>query len=182
MLETYHEHASASEMAVEFWQAVGLNIQLKVYERALFQERVMNNEPDMVAHTFDGVGEPVLRQNSMNRFSPSRTSNIDLAPWVEWKSWFDSNGENGQEPPEEIKKLEADCNRWGSLLPSDPEYAELGESILRRNAEGMWYIGVGSSPRIVVISNKLGNAPHEGFYAYDFLFWKPYKGWTWFLK
>ena len=64
----------------------------------------------------------------------------------------------------------------------EEKYAALGESILKRISDQCWFIGVSVSPRLVIISNRLGNTPTEGTFANDYNFWKPYRGDTWYFK
>ena len=99
-----------------------------------------------------------------------------------YKDYWDSNGTKGEQPPEDIDQLRNDCLKFGTLSTDDPEYATLGESILQRISNQCWFIGVTVSPRLVIISNRLGNTPTEGTFANDYNFWKPYRGDSWYFK
>jgi hypothetical protein len=41
---------------------------------------------------------------------------------------------------------------------------------------------VSVAPRVIIISNRLGNAPDEGMFAGDYMFWVPYRGDQWYIK
>ena len=170
-----------SEIACEYWQAVGVNVQLKQEERSYYLERGKSNDRDMQAFTLDSVAEFNLRSLSFGPLRPSGTG-TSLGFNQAYVDWFASDGTAGEEPPEDIKQREADCLKFGTLPDTDPEYATLGASILKRISEQVWYIGVSVAPRLVIISNRLGNTPTEGTFANDYNFWKPYRGDTWYFK
>lgn len=180
-LETIEEFAPVAEMACEYWNAVGVKVTLKQVERTYYLERGKNNERDMQAFTLDSVGEFNLRSASFSRLRPGNAYD-DLEFMRAYKDYWDSDGANGEQPPEDIQQLYEDCLKFGTLAADDPEYAALGESILQRISDQCWFIGVSVSPRLVIISNRLGNTPTEGTFANDYNFWKPYRGDTWYFK
>lgn len=181
VLETIEEFVPVAEMVCEYWDAVGIHTSLKQQERTYYLERGITNERDVCCFTLDSVGEFNLRSMSFSRLRPGAAFD-DLEFMQAYKDYWDSNGANGEQPPEEIEQLRNDCLKFGTLAADDPEYAELGESILSRISEQCWMIGVSVSPRLVIISNRLGNTPTEGTFANDYNFWKPYRGDTWYFK
>lgn len=181
VLETIEEFVPVAEMVCEYWDAVGIHTSLKQQERTYYLERGITNERDVCCFTLDSVGEFNLRSMSFSRLRPGAAFD-DLEFMQAYKDYWDSNGANGEQPPEEIEQLRNDCLKFGTLAADDPGYAELGESILSRISEQCWMIGVSVSPRLVIISNRLGNTPTEGTFANDYNFWKPYRGDTWYFK
>lgn len=180
-LETIEEFAPMAEMACEYWDAVGVHTTLNQEERSYYLERGTNNDCDVRAFTLDSVGEFNLRSSSFSRLRPGNAFD-DLEFMQAYKDWWDSDGAQGEEPPEDIKQLRDDCMKFGTLSTDDPEYAKLGTSILERLADKCWMVGTAVSPRMVVISNRLGNTPTEGTFANDYNFWKPFQGDTWYFK
>lgn len=181
VLETIEEFVPMSEMACEYWTAVGIKTTLKQDERTYYLEKSVANEVHIKAFTMDSVGEFNLRSGSFSRLRPGNAFD-DLEFMQAYKDYWDSNGANGEQPPQEIDDLRNDCLRFGTMTTDDPEYATLGESILQRISDQCWFIGVTVSPRLVIISNRLGNTPTEGTFANDYNFWKPYRGDTWYFK
>lgn len=181
VLETIEEFIPVSEMVVEYWNQIGVKTQLKQQERTYYLERGKSNDRDAQSFTLDSVAEFNLRSSAFSRLRPGAAYD-DLEFMQAYKDWFDSNGALGEEPPAEIKQIRDDCLKFATLAPSSPEYATLGKSLLERISKQVWTIGVSVSPRIVIISNKLGNTPTEGTFANDYNFWKPYRGDTWYFK
>ncbi len=181
VLETIEEFAPISEIACEYWNAVGIKVTLKQEERSYYLERGISNDRSMQAFTMDSVGEFNLNSGAFSRLRPGNAYD-DLEFMQAYKDWWDSDGVDGEQPPEEIDILRKDCLKFGTLSSDDPEYKALGESILQRISDNCWFIGVSVSPRLVIISNRLGNTPTEGTFANDYNFWKPYRGDTWYFK
>lgn len=181
VLETIEEFAPIAEMACEYWTEIGIKVTLKQEERSYYLERGAANERDMQAWTLDSVAEFSLRSVSFSRLRPGNAYD-DLEFMAAYKEYWESNGAKGEQPPEEIDQLRSDCLRFGTLSNTDPEYEALGESVLQRISDQCWFIGVTVSPRLVIISNRLANIPTEGTFAYDYNFWKPYRGDTWYFK
>lgn len=180
-LETIEEFVPVAEIACEYWNAVGIKVSLKQVERSYYLERGIANERNMQAFTLDSVGEFNLRGAAFSRLRPGNAFD-DLEFMRAYKDYWDSNGTKGEKPPVEIQEIYDDCLRFGTMSNTDPEYAVLGESILKRISDQCWLIGVSVSPRLVIISNRLGNTPKEGAFANDYNFWKPYRGDTWYFK
>ena len=181
VLETIEEFVPMSEMAVEYWNKVGVKVSLKQQERTFFLERGKNGERDMQAFTLDSVAEFNLRSAAFSRLRPGNAFD-DLEFQAQHKNWFTSNGAQGVEPPQEIKDLYEKCIQFASLKPGSDEYLKTGKDITTTITKNLWFIGVTVAPRVIIISNKLGNTPTEGTFANDYNFWKPYRGDTWYFK
>ncbi len=148
--------------------------------RTFARERFQTNERDAQCFTFDSVAEFALRANP-EKIRPAFVRD-ELGFASLYRQWYDTNGATGEEPPQELKDLRALVDEWQSLTPSNPLYVEKGKEILDIFTRNLWYIGLSVAPRVVLISNTLGNTPTEGTFAGDYFFWYPYKGDAWYFK
>ncbi len=181
VLETSEEYVPISQMITEYWSKVGVKTSLKQQERSFWIERGKTNDRDVQIATMDGVQEFALRSRQMSRLNPATTQS-ESEFIVNWKNWFSTNGASGEEPPAEVKDLYQKCLTFSTLKPGSDEYMLSGKEILTTTTNNLWMIGTVVSPRVVIISNKLGNTPTEGTFAYDYNFWNPYKGDSWYFK
>jgi peptide/nickel transport system substrate-binding protein len=96
-------------------------------------------------------------------------------PWgVEWARWYETDGEEGEEPPEEIMHL---FETWEAMQEAvdEDEQIRLGKEILKSQAENLWTIGtVGHLLEPVIVGDNMRNFPKEGYTGYDFLNTYPY--------
>lgn len=181
ILETTEEYIPVSQMITEYWTKVGVKTTLKQQERTFWIERGKTNDRDVQVATMDSVQEFALRSKKMSRLNPASTQS-ESEFIVNWKNWFATNGANGEEPPAEVKDLYQKCLTFSTVKPGSDEYIKLGKEIITTTTNNLWMIGTVVSPRVVIISNKLGNTPTEGTFAYDYNFWNPYKGDSWYFK
>jgi peptide/nickel transport system substrate-binding protein len=162
------------------WTAVGVKTDYKQQERTFARERFQTNERDAQCFTLDSVAEFALRGNPGNLQPAWLRDEIGFAPL--YREYYDTNGASGDKPPQEIEDLRSLVNVWKSLSPDDPRYHELGVQWMTAHTRNLWYIGLTVAPRVVMLSNKLGNTPKEGTFANDYRFWYPFRGEAWFFK
>ena len=67
-----------------------------------------------------------------------------------WGQWYHSGGTEGEEPPAEIKRLFELADEWLAAAPGSPAYEAAANELLRRNIEGMYFVGTVSFPPAVV--------------------------------
>jgi peptide/nickel transport system substrate-binding protein len=141
-----------AELAVEFLKAVGLNATLKISDGGLIGTRRDAN--DLKASVF-WTSLPLYYNHSGFLWAESFWGPL-------YRTWFESGGEEGEEPPEEIKRYVNLVER--SMLVSREEALDLREEYLQILHDYLHYIVVvqkGQYP--TVVSKKLGNVPHSGF-------------------
>ncbi len=153
-----------SEMIAEYFTNVGIRTQMKQNERNFQRERLASNDLDLLTFTLASVSEYAMRAESFGNMRPGGQA-ADLSFMKAYELWFTTNGQQGEEPPEFIKRLYAQCQEWATLAPSNPRYAELGKATLDEINSNIWFIGTMVAPRVVIISNRLGNTPTEGFFT-----------------
>ncbi|MDR1971815.1 MAG: ABC transporter substrate-binding protein [Treponema sp.] len=180
VLESTEEFTPMGEMVAEMWTAVGVKTDYKQNERTFARERYQTNERDAQLFTFDGAAEFALRADP-SKIRPAFVRD-ELGFATQYRQWYDTNGAQGEEPPQELKDLRALVDEWIVLSPSNPLYMEKGKEMLTIFTKNVWYIGLTVAPRVVMISNKLGNIPKEGTFAYDYRFWYPFRGDAWYFK
>ena len=181
ILETIEEFVPMGEMVSEMWTAVGIKTTLKQQERSFARERYMTNEREAQCFTFDGVAEPTLLGNTYDKMLPPfGRDELGFAPL--WRSWIESDGAEGEEPPADVLKMREDMLRHLTMVPGTPEYLELGEQILTDFTHQLYYIGLTVAPRVIILNKDLGNTPTDGIFAGDYNFWYPFNCDAWYFK
>jgi len=169
---------STLELVKEYWEKIGIKVFLKQEDRSLWSERISAAEHDVSVWCLDRATEFGVRKGP-GRFYPSSLSSF--APL--WSKWLATNGEAGEEPPEEVKKLKELIDKWQLAMPGTKEYKQLAEEIFSIFGKNLWIIGtVGLIPQPIVVNNNLGNIPEKSLWACDYDFNKISQGPTWFFK
>jgi peptide/nickel transport system substrate-binding protein len=179
VLECWTEFCPHSELIAEMWsEAVGVKTSMNQIERSLWIERNEANEQDIYAHPYDAIAEPNLRASNCSRLRPLGSGNY--APL--WRIWYNTKGEQGEEPTDVNKEIMALCDLYAAAIPGSAEYMEVGKEMSTLYTEQLYSLGVSVAPRVIIISNRLGNAPDAGMFSGDYMFWVPYRGDQWYIK
>ncbi len=132
------ENLPISEMLVTQLKAVGINAQVKTIDYSLWAERRPANQ----------IQAFVERMETYWWMADAKFSY--WAPL--WDAWYQSNGETGIEPPEEVKTLMdyARDTTAVDLAEGPAIYQKLVDGI----REGYWYIPIMDDSQMAVIFNK----------------------------
>ena len=177
-LECWTEFCPTAELIAEMFTAVGVKTSLREVERTLFYERNQANGQQAYAHPFDAIAEPNLRATSCGRLRPLGVDSYAPA----WRTWYNTSGDQGQEPSDINKELMTLCDRFSTTIPGSKEYLAVGGELATLYTEQLYVLGATVAPRVILISNRLGNAPIEGIFAGDYMFWVPYRGDQWYIR
>jgi len=145
------------EFIVRYWSKIGVGVNWKQVDQGLYAQRLLANELDIGTWGAGGPPESVSHAIFPIRLVP---------PWhwrhccalggMAWHDWWDSKGELGEEPPENIKELFAILDVWRAEAMGTDAYLKAGADMVKINDENIWYnVATGSPPSIshaVVVS------------------------------
>ena len=154
-----------TELVVQYWQAVGIDVKSKQISGELAEQRAPANMMDATLWHGDKATD-VLFPISAQFFVPIAPG-WERTIWPAWGRWFSTDGKAGEEPPTKIKKLRG---WWEKMLtePDEERRIELGKKILKAQAENLWAIGtVGKTFHVVIADKDLHNVPEDGNWAWD---------------
>ncbi len=166
-----------TELMAEYWKAIGIEIQWKSITRTLLSQKVQSNEEPMsLWHGDETMDTLFLRREKW--FTPPGTQ--DVSCWgVLWGLWYETLGEKGQEPPEQIKELYRWMEEYNQTDADEP-----AAKVLQSQAENVWNINsVGNAPHPLFVRNNLKNVSETGgFWTWDSLWTYPEYPEQWFLQ
>ncbi len=172
------------ELIKGYWAEVGVDLLLDPIDGTLFRERLQANDIDMSSWAIGGSSEIFSRNNAPIRYrSPFHWPTTPLGG-VRWYQWYESGGEQGDEPPAEVQRLYEAVDEWMKVPRGTETYDALGTEIMRLNAENLWVIGtVGLMPRPIVFNQKLRNVPGpDGIVSVEFWVWGPHQPEQWWFE
>jgi peptide/nickel transport system substrate-binding protein len=139
------------ELITEHLKSVGIKATLKRIDPQLYGQRWSANEIQVGLLWCHGPGE-------VNRY----TSGAIRAP--EWTRWYNTEGKEGEEPPEWIKKAyEIDVKRWQSVTGSE-EYIRLWKEGIIWHKQYLPLIPVVEKVKQpLIVSARMKNIPRSGF-------------------
>lgn len=178
-LKTEDEGAQTTELVASHWEDVGVKVTVKAIDASLRTERGVANEFDVGGWPMDNSADMAMH-GSPDHFQPNYAPCYASVPW--W-NWYETNGESGEEPPEEVKRLFEAIEEWQKAAIGTEEYLKLGREIATINLHNLYSIGtVGMPPQATIISKSLKNTPKEGVFAWDYRWWVIFQPDQWFFE
>jgi peptide/nickel transport system substrate-binding protein len=144
-------HIPTAELIAEYWNEVGIFTSVKQMDVTVFDERLADNQ---IWSTLIWVHQPVWGSGGFPDYLPED----GWGPL--WTEWFLSQGEGGEEPPDEVKKL-YDYHIELLTVDSGSEQNQAAlDKILKSHRDNIWNFQVAEEPYYpTFFSNRLGNVP-----------------------
>jgi len=179
-VETETPKQMSMELVSSYWNAVGIDVRVRLIDRGLQLARARSNEFVMTLWHADRTTD-VLFAGNPDFWVPRKIAG-SLAMWSEWSRWYLTDGVMGEQPPAEIIELQRISDELTTTM--DPiRRVQLGKQILAANAQNLWTIGtVGLAPQPIVVSSRLKNVVDEGLWGWDIRGTMPYHPSTWYLE
>lgn len=151
-----------SELMAEYWNAVGVAVQVNTVTRETFQQAVNARQVEASVWFADVVSEKDMYTRPIWFRPPYGLDTNPLGGGAAWRTWELSNGAEGEEPPAYYKDQQDLVARWQSTSLGSDEYYALGKEVVGNTVRQMLHIGtVGEVPYIYVRSNRLKNFPGD---------------------
>jgi peptide/nickel transport system substrate-binding protein len=172
-------NAEFVKLMTDYLKAVGLNVNAKELTSEATRENAKAGKSD-INMEWDVPYEPTLIAN-VDLYIPYYS---DISPLfgIKWRQWYNTDGAEGEEPPDWVKQLFDLAREWKTLLPGTDRYVEVGRELIRINQENMTLIGtIGELPKPVVVGNDLHNLPPElNTVHFNFGYLYPYRPDQWY--
>jgi len=139
------------ELVVEHFKAVGLKTTMKMIDSGLRAERSNANE---LKATIERNTQPNWWQRHTGWYMPREWGRL-------WEVWRTSGGEQGEEPPDEVKEF---LELAASTMVVTPEERDMVIAAMDKLLyDNIFFIcPVEKERRPIIASKKLGNVAHEG--------------------
>lgn len=170
-----------AQLVLEQWREnLGIEATLKGYTGELMETRIRANDVQM------NLGDCDNAMDIMFTLTPYWSVPMNWGwEWSwnsQWGLWYQTNGEQGEEPPQQMKDLLTTWEQMKSTLDED-ERTQLGKEILKQQAENLWTIGtVGMAPVPIIAATNLRNVPEEQLWGWDCFFGQVFDSVTWYLQ
>ena len=170
------------ELVTDYWNDVGVKTNYKLIEIGLYRELRDGNAVDVAAWGYDttDIGDV---SNSLTNLRPSWGARASGHLWADW---LDSDGEEGVEPPEEIKELWEMGEDFLALSYGSDEWLEAGRAYYERHFEGLYVIGtIQRPPQPLLFKTNLKNTPPNdtvGQWSWSYRQWVMFLPEQWYFE
>jgi len=171
------------ELAKEYWEAVGVKVELKEQSTEAYRAMAANNDHDIQVTNSGLELEAPLYSNPFRLYPPFGDPALEPLFGGPWMEWHNTEGAQGIEPPDDIKELWDLTDQWKSSLPGTDEYIRLGQQLAQLQVDRGMIIGtITSSPVMTIVSRSLGNVPELKINAFEYYRTYPYRTDQWYFK
>ena len=169
---------NTGELVEAHWEAVGVDVDFQGRDGPFVGQMVRANEHDVQSWHLRRTNESKGFQ-AHNKFLSG--DGVEFGRL--WEQWHQTGGEQGEEPPEKIKRLYELGDLWLAST-NDADYNRYAEELFDLASEELLIIGtVGFVPLPVIVQNKVGNFPRDvRWIGDDTQFLRDVKPDTWFLR
>jgi len=167
----------------DYWEAVGVKVELKEIATEAYRSMVSNNEHDIAAFTSGTTLEPSFLSNQYRFYPPFGDANLEPQCGLSYLEWYKSDGATGEEPPEDMKRLFELTEQFKTLLPGTDEYIKVGQEIGDIHMKNLFIIGIiGPSPVVMIMKNRVSNLVPIEVSGFEFFREYPVHPEQWFIK
>ena len=170
------------ELITSYWNDVGVKTSYKLIEIGLYRELRDGNQVDMAAWGADilDIGEV---SNGLSNLRPHWGAR---ASGHLWRQWMQSDGEDGEEPPQEIKDLWATGEAFLDAKYGSDEWVELGKQLYNQSFSGLYQIGtIQRPPQPLLFKTNLKNTPPNdttGQWSWSYRQWVMFMPEQWYFE
>lgn len=154
------------EMVAEYWRAMGLDVVVNIVDRSLLLSSWEENTHSVLAWVLGGASNPVVHNYAWATLSPSNyywhNSGVPL------QLWWETDGQEGVEPPEFIKELNTEMQK--AISSVDPaERIAAGQAACRITAENLFVIPTTTAVELCIVNQNLRNVPETWVSGNEYL-------------
>jgi len=146
------------QMITKDFEKVGIKINMNIRERALHFQMRQSNDLQAELWNQDSVGLPFTGSTKFD-FRKDLYGNLTYGPL--WKTWYDTNGKEGVEPPAAAKKIIEYQDKAKTVGPD--EQAKIAQEIFKLWVDNMFEIGTvgltATDQGVSVVNAQLKNVP-----------------------
>lgn len=166
-----------------YWEAVGVKTEIKEIATEQYRAEVSGNVHDLASFTSGSTLEPTFLGKQYRFYPPFGDKVLEPICGLEYQAWLETDGAEGTEPPEDMKKLYVLTMQFKTLMPGTPEYIAVGQEIGDIHMENMYIIGLrGPAPAPMIVHNRLGNKVPTLVTGFEFFREYPYRPDQWYIK
>lgn len=174
--------ARIAELTADYWNAVGVRTNFKLIDNGLYTELRNGNQVDVAAWGYDvvDIGEVSTGLGNLRPRWGARASG------QLWQDWLNSDGESGEEPPEDIKALWDLGERYLQAQYGSEEYYALGNEFYDTHFGALYMIGtIQRPPQPLLFKSNLRNTPPsdtEGLWSWSYRQWVMFMPEQWYFE
>ena len=133
VMDLSEDHIPMSELIAEYWKKVGVHTTVRKTDPTVLGERWNANK---IMATSLWAHHDIWRSAGWDDYLPGNY-------WgQQWHEWYVSQGKTGQEPPEDVKSLYDNHEKFMSATIGTPESKAAMDAIMKSHRDNVWTFSV----------------------------------------
>lgn len=168
------------ELVQQHWAAVGVRVDIDEVTSEFYRKQSAANEHDVATWTNEGVGVEIAGDTQI--MVPPFGDELGTRTGTTWHAWMQSDGQQGEEPPEDVKQLYELAEEFKSYPLGSEDSNRVGEEIVEIHAKYLFSIGlVGKTTSPIYIHERLGNVGDFTIKAFAYHWAYPFRPMQWYI-
>jgi peptide/nickel transport system substrate-binding protein len=169
------------ELVSGYWSDLGVQVDVREVSSDEYRAAGNNNDVDIHIWKNDGISGPFISQDP-TMLVPPFGDYFNPGGGFEWAAWYNTEGADGVEPPEDIKRLWTLADEFIQHPLGSEDSSEIGGEIVDIHVDNLLKIGVvGQIPSPYIFRNDVANVQPLTAKTYDFYWTYPYRPQQWFF-
>ena len=163
----------------KYWEIIGIKVLFLELPVAEIRERMRNNLHELSIKPSSHFNEIALLKDPRLIIPPFNEYYPRFG--LEWEKWILTDGELGEEPPDDVKRLYVLFEQTKIFEPGTVKYKKLWKEIVEIHNNNLWLIStIGYTKRFYIHNKQLKNLP-ESIDSVQYSMMMPYRPYQWFM-
>ena len=170
------------ELVAGYWNDVGVKVTLREISTDDYRAKGGQGDLSIASWRHANRAAPAISQDPF-MFVPPFGDRWQPGTGYEWANWMQTDGAEGSEPPDDVKRLYELAEQFKTLPLGTDESNAVGKEVADIHLKHLWKIGlVGQTIQPVVAANHLGNFKPFEVATYDYYWAFAFRPYQWYFK
>ena len=170
------------ELVAGYWNDVGVKVTLREISTDDYRAKGGQGDLSIASWRHANRAAPAISQDPF-MFVPPFGDRWQPGTGYEWANWMQTDGAEGSEPPDDVKRLYDLAEQFKTLPLGSDESNAVGKEVADIHLKHLWKIGlVGQTIQPVIAANHLGNFKPFEVATYDYYWAFAFRPYQWYFK
>ena len=170
------------ELVAGYWDDVGVKVTLREISTDDYRTKGGQGDLSISSWRHANRAAPAISQDPF-MFVPPFGDRWQPGTGYDWANWMETNGEQGVEPPDDVKRLYVLAEKFKTVPLGSDESNAIGKEVADIHLNNLWKVGlVGKTIAPVLAANHLGNFKPFEVATYDYYWAFSFRPYQWYFK
>ena len=170
------------ELVAGYWDDVGVKVTLREISTDDYRSKGVQGDLSIASWRDANRAAPSISQDPF-MFVPPFGDRWQPGTGYDWANWMQSGGAEGNEPPDDVKRLYELAKQFKTVPLGSDESNRIGKEVADIHLDNLWKIGlVGNTIQPVIAANHLANFKPFKVATYDYYWAFSFRPYQWYFN